>query len=123
MGYTSPSTETPARSKKRRLSEGDSDCPRTKRPRGVEDGRLHAASDSLSISVKPTWPEFDQTFQIPDPASTSPPDPTSFFLDFFDPPCIGSPETGEFLPVRQTQLVLTVLGQFPPPMLPLLWTP
>lgn len=91
---------TPPRSKKRRLSEGDSECSRPKRPRGMEGDRLHIVSDPLSMSTTPAWFNFDQTFQIPDPASTGPLDSASFDLDFFNPPSLPShidPSTpGEF---------------------------
>ncbi|KAF9654224.1 hypothetical protein BDM02DRAFT_3182051 [Thelephora ganbajun] len=87
----SPYTKTPPlRSRKRRLSESDSDYSQPKRPRGMGGGRPYAVSDPLSVSPVPVRLDFDQTFQIPNPASISPPDPTSFDLDFFNlPPCIG----------------------------------
>lgn len=72
-------------SKKRCLSESDSDFPRPKRPRGVEGGRLHAVSDTLTLPTVPTCFDFDKSFQIPDPASTGSLDSSAFDVDFFDP--------------------------------------
>jgi hypothetical protein len=42
------------------------------------------------VSTVPTWFNFDQSFKIPDPASTVPLDSTSFDLDFFNPPSLPS---------------------------------
>jgi len=88
----------PLRSKKRRLSENDSDFPRPKYPRGMEGGRLHAVSDPLAEPTSPPWFDFDQSFQIPNPASTNPLDSSPFDLEFFDPPslCAAPPVPGEF---------------------------
>jgi len=65
----------------------------------MEGDRFHAVSDPLSA---PTLFNFDQTFQIPDPASTGPLDSTSFDLDFFNPPslpsCTDLSTPGEFAP-------------------------
>ena len=98
MGAVSPCTETPAlRSRKRRLSESNSD-----RPRGVEGRRLHAVSDPLLTSTEQAWPDLNKTFQIPNPASTSPPGPTSFYLDFSNSLCIGPSTPGGFLLFRRT---------------------
>ena len=98
MSTASPCTETSAlRSRKRHLSDYDSNYSRSKRPRGVGDGRQHAVSDTLSIPTKMTCIDFGQTFKIPNPVSTSPPDTTSFYLDFFDPPSfMGYSDPGEF---------------------------
>lgn len=66
----------------------------------MEGDRLYAVSDHLPVATVSTWFDFDQTFEIPDPASTNPFDPTSFDLDFFNPlslpSCAGSPIPGEF---------------------------
>lgn len=99
------------RPKKRRLSESDSDSPRAKYPRGMEGGRLHAVSDPLTESTAPTWFNFDQSFQIPDPASTGPLGPSEFDVDFFDPSCLPlcatSSISGESASILQTDAVLT----------------
>ena len=79
-----------AHPKKRRLSEGDSDLSRPKRPRRMEGGRFHVVSDPLSTSPKPAWFDLDRSFQIPDPASTDPLEMPPFDLDFFNLPSIPS---------------------------------
>ena len=91
---------TPVRPKKRRLSESDQDGSRPKRPRGVEGNRLHVTSDPLPVAAS-AWFDFGQSFQMPNPASTDPLEPSSFDLDFFNPPslspCVPFPTPGEFV--------------------------
>ncbi|KAF9641965.1 hypothetical protein BDM02DRAFT_3273633 [Thelephora ganbajun] len=114
-----PPTEIASqRSRKRRLSEGDSACPRPKRPRGIESGRLCAVSDSCSISTAPAWFNFDESFQIPSPASIDPFESCPFDLDFFDPPSLSSVVTSP-IPAPLADVVVqaedfTALFEMPP---------
>lgn len=101
MGVTSPCTESPTlRPRKRCLSECDFDCSRPKRPRGVEDGRLQPVLDPFLTPTGPAWPDLSKAFQIPNPVSTSPPDPASLYLDFFSPSsCLAPSKLCEFFVV------------------------
>lgn len=76
----------------------------------MEGGRLHAVSDPLAESTAPAWFDFDQSFQIPNPASTGPLDASSFDLDFFNPSCLPlcavSPIPGEPTSILQVDIVL-----------------
>lgn len=98
-----PSSPCP---KKRRLSESDSDLSRPKRPRGTAGGRLHAASDPISVPSMPAWFDFDQSFKIPTPASTNPLDSSSFDLYFLNPlpSCTVSSIPSEFIPFSQAEV-------------------
>ena len=101
---------TPVRPKKRRLSESDQDGSRPKRPRGVEGNRLHVTSDPLPVATS-AWFDFGQSFQMPNPASIDPLEPSSFDLDFFNPPslfpCVPFPTPGEFVRRWWATTVLT----------------
>ena len=84
----------------------------------MEGGRLHAVSSPLTESPAPAWFDFDQSFQIPNPASTGPLDPSSFDLDFFNPSCLPlcavPPIPGEPTSILQVDIVLTSNYEAPP---------
>jgi len=112
-------TEPPAlRPKKRRLSESDSDSSHPKYPRGLDGGRLHVVSDPLVGFTTPPWFNFDQSFQIPNPASTDPLDSSLFDLNFFNPPslpsCVVPSVPGEHILALQGHAVLTINYKCPP---------
>ena len=77
----------------------------------MEGGRLHAVSDPLPAATVPAWFDFDQSFQLPNPASTDPLESSSFDLDFFNPPslhpCVVPPVPGEPVQGRLTLNTLT----------------
>jgi len=77
----------------------------------MEGDRSQTVSDPLLVSTVSTWFNFDQTFRIPNHASTSPLDSTSYDLHFFNPPslpmCAGPSISGEFISSRQMCSVLT----------------
>jgi len=52
----------------------------------MNDGRLYTVSDPASAVAVIEWFNFDQSFQIPSPASTNPVESPAFDLDFFNPP-------------------------------------
>ena len=78
----------------------------------MEGGRLHAVSDPLLIAAEPTWFDIDQSFQLPNAASTDPLESSSFDLDFFNPPSlpspIATPVPGEFVRTWSTHITLTL---------------
>lgn len=84
----------------------------------MEGDRSQTVSAPLPASTVPTWFDFDQTFQIPNPASTNPLDSTPFDLDFFDHPSLptyADPFTlGEFASTRQTYPILISNYKAPP---------
>ena len=78
----------------------------------MEGGRLHSVSDPLTLTAVPTWFDFDQSFQIPTPASTGPLDSSSYEIDFFNPtpllPCTASYIPGDFIPILHVDGMLTL---------------
>lgn len=74
--------------------------------------RLHAVSYPLPVSTVSTWFDFDQSFKIPDPASTVPLDSPSFDLDLLNPPSLSSypPSSipGQSIRTLQAYVVLTL---------------
>lgn len=84
----------------------------------MEGDRLHTVSDPLTLPTVPTWFDLDQSFQIPNPASTDPLDSSVFDLDFFDPPslpsCVVPSVPGEHIPALRGYVVLTINYKRPP---------
>lgn len=88
----------------------------------MEGDRLQTVSNPLTPSTASAWFDFDQSFQIPNPASTDPLEPTVFDLDFFNPPSLSSyavsPLPGEFI---LSSVSYTVLMYYKCPPLTLLF--
>lgn len=80
----------------------------------MDGNRLHTVSDPLSVPAVPLWFNFDQAFQIPNPASTDPLDSTSFDFDFFNPLSLSSSTgpsvNGEFALIQQMHRTNTKLS-------------
>ena len=106
------------RVRKRRLSEGDSDSPLPKRPRGMGGGRFHAVSDSFCGTTAPEWFNLDHTFQLPESASVQPLESPPFDVDFCNlpslPTCIPL-APGEHTRPQQTFGLLTTTFKALPP--------
>lgn len=81
----------------------------------MEGDRLHAVSDPLCATTAPAWFSLDQSFQLPNPASTQPLELSSFDLDFYNPPslpsCVLPPASGKFIQYQQTFSSLTPVSE------------
>lgn len=63
---------------------------------------MPAVSDPFPSPMTPLWFNFDQSFQIPNPASTDPLEPSSFEVDFFNP--LSLPPSVNLFPLGESSV-------------------